>query len=68
MADISMVCDRLGTTCREVHIVATGGECKELLIWMDREWNGIYSVHAVELQKDYPQSGDYLIGATDVRH
>ena len=57
MADISMVCDRLGTTCREVHIVATGGECKELLIWMDREWNGIYSVHAVELQKDYPQSG-----------
>ena len=56
MADISMVCDRLGDTCREVHVTASGGECKELLIWMDREWNGMYSVHAVELPKDYPQS------------
>ncbi|MBO7191967.1 MAG: hypothetical protein J6V17_01085 [Bacteroidales bacterium] len=56
MADISMVCDRLGHTCREVHVVATGGECKELLIWMDREWTSEYSVHAIELQNDYPQS------------
>ena len=56
MADITMVCDRLGQTCREVHVVATGGECKELLIWMDREWNGEYSVHAVELPNDYPAS------------
>ena len=39
MADITMVCSRLGRTCREVHVVATGGECKELLIWMDREWD-----------------------------
>lgn len=52
MADISMVCSRLGTSCREVHVVATGGECKELLIWMDREWNGEYSVIATELQRD----------------
>ena len=56
MADISMVCDRLGPTCREVHVVATGGECKELLIWMDREWAEEYHVHAVELPADYPQS------------
>ena len=33
-----------GRWIREVHVVATGGECKELLVWMDREWNGAYSV------------------------
>ena len=52
MADISMVCSRLGRTCREVHVVASGGECKELLIWMDREWNDEYAVVAVELSND----------------
>lgn len=55
MADVSMVCDRLGHTCREVHVVATGGECKELLIWMDREWNEGYTISAVELPSSYPQ-------------
>ncbi|MBR5300131.1 MAG: hypothetical protein IKU36_07770 [Bacteroidales bacterium] len=54
MADISMVCDRLGATCREVHVVTSEGECKELLIWMDREWNEGYSVTAVELPSGYP--------------
>ena len=54
MADITMVCDRLGTTCREVHVVATGGECKELLIWMDSEWNSEYTITAVELHPDSP--------------
>ncbi len=52
MADISMVCERLGRTCREVHVVAAGGECKELLIWMDREWSDGYEIIAAELQKD----------------
>ena len=56
MADISMVCSRLGKTCREVHIVASGGECKELLVWMDREWAGEYSITATELPADYPAS------------
>ena len=54
MADITMACSRLGSTCREVHIVATGGECKELLIWMDREWSGEYEIVAVELPAGYP--------------
>lgn len=49
MADISMVCDRLGRSCREVYVVAMGGECKELLIWMDREWSDEYTITAVEL-------------------
>lgn len=52
MADISMVCERLGSCCREVHVVAAGGECKELLIWMDKEWDSGYSIKAVELHKD----------------
>ena len=56
MADISMVCDRLGDTCREVHVVATGGECKELLIWMDREWHQEATIHAVELNSNTPIS------------
>ena len=56
MADITMVCDRLGRHCREVHVVAAGGECKELLIWMDKEWDGEYSIHAVELPNGYPLS------------
>ena len=52
MADITMVCERLGRCCREVHVVAAGGECKELLVWMDREWDDEYMIHAVELHKD----------------
>jgi 16S rRNA G966 N2-methylase RsmD len=52
MADITMVCERLGRCCREVHVVAAGGECKELLVWMDREWDQEYTIHAVELHKD----------------
>lgn len=54
MADITMVCSRLGSTCREVHVVTSEGECKELLIWMDREWSEGYSIMAVELPSGYP--------------
>ncbi|MCQ2133778.1 MAG: class I SAM-dependent methyltransferase [Bacteroidales bacterium] len=39
MADITMAVERLGNVT-EVHTVATGGECKELLILMDRESRG----------------------------
>lgn len=49
MADITMVCGRLGSRCREVHIVSAGGECKELLVWMDREWEGTYSIIPIEI-------------------
>ena len=52
MADITMVCSRLGSTCREVHAVASGKECKELLIWMDREWDGGYTITASELNEE----------------
>ncbi len=56
MADISMVCERLGRRCREVHVVASGGECRELLIWMDRKWDSDYEIVAVELPGDYPEN------------
>ncbi len=62
MADITMACDRLGSTCREVHVVAAGGECKELLIWMDREWKDEYTINAVELPAERPS------GTPSVRH
>lgn len=44
MADIGMALDRLGSNCSELHIVSSGGECKELLVVMDREWEGDCSI------------------------
>lgn len=35
---------RNGQWVREVHVVASGGECKELLILLDGEWNEGYSL------------------------
>ncbi len=29
---------------REIHVVASGGECKEVLVLLDREWEGEYKV------------------------
>ena len=37
MADISMVLERLGNECRELQVVESGGECKELLVLMRRD-------------------------------
>ena len=47
MADITMACKRLEHV-KEVHVVASGGECKELLFVLDREWNGGYRLTAYE--------------------
>ena len=40
-----------GQWVREVHVVASGGECKELLILLDREWSGGYSLTCREDDK-----------------
>jgi 16S rRNA G966 N2-methylase RsmD len=56
MADITMACKRLGNSCREVHVVGAGGECKELLIWMDKEWNEEYTLISTELHPGAPLS------------
>ena len=60
MADITMVCERLGKCCREVYVVAMGGECKELLIWMDREWSEEYTITAVELPSCHPERSEVI--------
>ena len=64
MADITMVCERLGKTCREVHVVSSEGECKELLIWMDREWQEGYDITAVELPNGYPEKPEAALTFT----
>ena len=47
MADISLCVKRFGHV-REVHAIAAEGECKELLLLLDREWNGGYTITAYE--------------------
>ena len=46
MADISMLMKRLGESVRQLHILAAGGECKEILVLMDREFHGPCSIVA----------------------
>ncbi len=48
MADISMLLERLPHT-RQVHIVALKGECKELLLLLDRDFDGEPEMLAVEI-------------------
>ena len=48
MADISMLLGRLQHV-REVHVVATGGECKELLLLLERGFEGEAEIVAVEI-------------------
>ena len=42
MADITLVCKQLGCVC-EVHVVATDGECKELLMLLEKGHVGGWS-------------------------
>ena len=48
MADITMACKRLEAHVKEVHVVAAGGECKELLFLLDRDWEGAPATFIVE--------------------
>lgn len=47
MADITLVCKQLGCV-REVHVVAAGGECKELLLLLEKGYEGAYRLLVVE--------------------
>ena len=47
MADITLVCKQLGSV-REVHVVAADGECKELLILLERGYEGGYATTIYE--------------------
>lgn len=52
MADITMVRTRLGDRCREIHIIASKGECRELLAVLQRDWTGSTSYYAWEGPSD----------------
>ena len=47
MADITLVCKQLGCV-REVHVVSADGECKELLLLLERGWTGPHTLTIVE--------------------
>ena len=47
MVDISLVCKQLSCV-REVHVVAAEGECKELLLLLERDYLGPRSTYIVE--------------------
>ena len=47
MADITLVCKQLGSV-RAVHVVAAGGECKELLLMLERGYEGEYDMYVYE--------------------
>ena len=60
MADITLVCKQLGCV-KQVHVVAAGGECKELLLLLEKGYEGAYKLFVVEdgAVKEIPgQAGD----------
>ncbi len=67
MADITLVCSQLGCV-REVHVVAAGGECKELLLLLEKGHEGAYRLFVVEdgaVQEIPGQAGDDTSVAND---
>ena len=55
-----------GNWVREIHVVSSMGECKELLVWMDRDWKGEYSVICREDGGSITMSYSELAGAKPV--
>lgn len=47
MADITLVCKQLGCV-KAVHVVAADGECKELLLVLEKDWLGPHTLTIVE--------------------
>ena len=47
MADITLVCKQLGCV-KAVHVVAADGECKELLLVLEKDWTGPHTLTIVE--------------------
>lgn len=48
MADISLLAKQLGPHVSEVHVVGSAGECKELIVVMDRSGHENYSIFVAE--------------------
>lgn len=74
MADISMLLERLGKECMEVHILAVSGECKEVVILMDRDFRGKCRIvvnsgaSSVDFLRDELRNAvpDYICGTEDL--
>ena len=52
MADISLIIKQLSSSeyaVREVHVIGAEGECKELLLWLERGWTGACTMHVSEI-------------------
>ena len=49
-----------GNWVREIHVVSSGGECRELIVWIDREWTGEYSVTCRE------DGGTLIFGQSEI--
>ena len=47
MADVTLVCKQLGCV-KQVHVVAAGGECKELLLLLEKGYEGARRLFIVE--------------------
>lgn len=74
MADISMVAERFGREVREIHIIGSKGECKELLVIMEAGWKAGYSLivydsgHSLEISREHEkkQPVKYIQSLDDV--
>ena len=55
-----------GNWVREIHVISSGGECKELLVWLDREWSGPYMVICREDEAELSFSSEELSGVKSV--
>lgn len=62
MADITLVCRQLGVV-REVHVVAAEGECKELLLLLERGYMGLHVLTVYESGAVMSVSGTEEISA-----
>ncbi len=62
MLDWRKAVDDLGSSVGEVHIVAVGGECKDLLIVMSQRYNGLKHLYCVNDEQsvvfDFRSDGD----------
>ena len=60
MADISAVCKALGPRVKRVILVASEDECKEMLVEMDREYEGPYRIVVPGNVSNSPEEGGYF--------
>lgn len=54
MADISMIRSRLGDCLKEIHIAGLGGEVKELLCILEKDYTGPFRCFMAQLDGDSP--------------